>query len=80
MQQISVSKFKATCLAVLEKVRRTGEPVEVTRFGEVISEIVPPRQEQRKTHWLGSMRASGRLLGDIVAPTTDERDWEVLKA
>ncbi|MGH9042311.1 MAG: type II toxin-antitoxin system prevent-host-death family antitoxin, partial [Acidimicrobiia bacterium] len=30
---IPISKFKATCLAVLEEVRRTGRPVVVTRRG-----------------------------------------------
>jgi antitoxin (DNA-binding transcriptional repressor) of toxin-antitoxin stability system len=79
MQQIPVSKFKATCLAVLEKVRRTGEPVIITRFDEIIAEIVPSRRERSTTRWLGSLRDSGRVLGDLVAPATDENDWEVLK-
>jgi antitoxin (DNA-binding transcriptional repressor) of toxin-antitoxin stability system len=79
MQQIPISKFKATCLAVLEKVRRTGEPVIITRFDEIIAEIVPSRREQNANRWLGSMRDSGRVLGDLVAPATDESDWEVLR-
>src|SRR6476620_6200719 len=43
MRDIAISKFKATCLAVLEDVRRTGAPVTVTRFGRPVAEIVPPR-------------------------------------
>ncbi len=31
-ETMAISKFKATCLAVLERVRRTGRPVVVTRF------------------------------------------------
>ena len=42
MEEIAISKFKATCLAVLERVRKTGEPVRVTRFGQVVAEVVPP--------------------------------------
>ncbi len=34
MEEIAISKFKATCLAVLERVRKTGQPVLVTRFGQ----------------------------------------------
>jgi len=34
MEEIAISKFKATCLAVLENVRKTGKTVLVTRFGE----------------------------------------------
>ena len=33
VEEIAISKFKATCLAVLEKVRKTRKPVLVTRFG-----------------------------------------------
>jgi hypothetical protein len=36
MREIAISKFKATCLAVLEDVRRTGAPVRVTRFGRLL--------------------------------------------
>jgi len=79
MQQIPVSKFKATCLAVLERVRSTGEPVIITRFGETIAEVVPPRRGRNSNEWLGSMRDSGRVLGDLVTPAVDESDWEVLK-
>jgi hypothetical protein len=31
-KEIAISKFKATCLAVLEDVRRTRRPVRVTRL------------------------------------------------
>ena len=40
MEEIAISKFKATCLAVMERVRRTRQPVLVTRFGEPVAEIV----------------------------------------
>ena len=42
MEEIAISKFKATCLAVLERVRKTGKPIRVTRFGQVVAEVVPP--------------------------------------
>lgn len=57
MRDIAISKFKATCLAVLEDVRRTGAPVTVTRFGKPVAEIVPPRS-RRTTSWLGCMKDS----------------------
>ena len=31
MEEIAISKFKATCLAVLENVRKTGKAIPVTR-------------------------------------------------
>jgi len=42
MEEIAISKFKATCLAVLERVRLTNQPIRVTRFGKPIAEILPP--------------------------------------
>jgi len=79
MDEIAVSKFKATCLAVIERVRKTRTPIRVTKFGEPIAEVIPPTTVQKKAHWLGSMTGTGRIVGDIVAPATEEKDWEVLK-
>ena len=80
MEQIAVSKFKATCLAVLEKVRKTRQPVSVTRFGEPVAEIVPPRPAARPARWIGSLANTARIQGDIVSTAADERDWEVLNS
>lgn len=79
MQEIPISKFKATCLAVLESVRKTRWPVRVTRSGKPVTEIVPPSVPDRSSDWLGSFAHTGRILGDIVSPAADEGDWEVLR-
>ncbi|MEX2302546.1 MAG: type II toxin-antitoxin system Phd/YefM family antitoxin [Bryobacterales bacterium] len=79
MEEIAISKFKATCLAVLEQVRRTGQPVRVTRFGKPVAEIVPPAPPKAQGSWIGSMVGTGQILGDIVAPASAESDWEVLR-
>ncbi|MBZ5705078.1 MAG: type II toxin-antitoxin system Phd/YefM family antitoxin [Acidobacteriia bacterium] len=79
MEEIAISKFKATCLAVLEKVRKTGRPVLVTRFGQPIAEVVPPSPAQMPKRTLGAMQGTGRIVGDIVSPASDEEDWEVLR-
>jgi antitoxin (DNA-binding transcriptional repressor) of toxin-antitoxin stability system len=47
MEEIAISKFKATCLAVLEQVRKSGQPIRVTRFGQPIAEINPPAGAKR---------------------------------
>ena len=78
MEEMAISKFKATCLAVLEKVRKTRKPVLVTRFGKPVAEVVPPSVASRPTGWIGSLAGTGRIQGDIVSPASDERDWEVL--
>lgn len=62
MREIAISKFKATCLAVLDDVRRTGAPIRVTRFGQPIADVVPPRQATQPS-WLGCMRESFEAPG-----------------
>ena len=79
MEEIAISKFKATCLEVLERVRRTRKPVRVTRFGEPVAEVTPPSITRSKGDWLGSMTGTARIKGDIVSPASDAGDWEALK-
>jgi prevent-host-death family protein len=77
MEEIAISKFKATCFAVLERVRKTRRPIRVTKFGGPVAEIVAPSPKAGNKRWLGSMAGTGRILGDIVSPASDEKDWEV---
>ena len=79
MDSMAISKFKATCLASLERVRKTGRPLRVTRFGKPIAEIRPPTTAPATHNWLGARRATGRILGDIVSPTGALVTWEVEK-
>ncbi len=76
MQEIAISKFKATCLAVLEEVRRTGKPVRITRFGRPVAEVVPARPAKAGS-WLGCLRGSGEIHGDIVGPIGAFDNWTV---
>ncbi len=78
IEVMAISKFKATCLAVLERVRRTGRPILVTRRGEAIAEVIPPRPPVRESGWLGSMATHATVTGDIVEPLVPAADWEVL--
>ena len=79
MEQIAISKFKATCLEVLERVRKTRKPILVTRFGKPIAEVTPPPAPKQTDNWLGSLAGSARIRGDIVSPATDPSDWDALK-
>jgi len=79
METIAISRFKATCLATLERVRKTGEPILVTRRGKPVAQIQPPPiPEPRGKKCFGSMRGTAEVLGDIVSPLP-EQDWEVLR-
>lgn len=78
MERMAISKFKATCLAVIERVRVTGKPLVITRFGEIVAEILPP-PPARAGSWIGSMSSTGRIKGDIVAPVSGANDWDVMR-
>jgi hypothetical protein len=74
MREIAISKFKATCLAVLDNVRRTRVPIRVTRFGRAIAEIRPPGPAAQ-TAWLGCMKDSAEVSDDIVEPIGAFDSW-----
>ncbi|MBK5294862.1 MAG: type II toxin-antitoxin system Phd/YefM family antitoxin [Acidobacteriia bacterium] len=79
MQQIAISKFKAQCLSILETVRKTGQPILVTKFGTPIAEVGPPPKPESRQGWIGSMAGTGKITGDIVGPSTDPSEWDVLR-
>jgi prevent-host-death family protein len=77
---IPISTFKATCLALLDKVKKTGKPILVTRKGEPIAQVIPPPLPKKSVSWLGSFKSSGKIVGDIISPASEEGDWEILRS
>jgi antitoxin (DNA-binding transcriptional repressor) of toxin-antitoxin stability system len=75
METIAVSKFKATCLAALERVRRTGRPLRVTRFGKPLADVVPPGPAPSTRPWVGAMKGSGRTVADLTRPVVPPSEW-----
>lgn len=78
MDVIHISKFKATCLAVLDTVKRTGRPILVTRRGKPIAVIEPPPPPKKQKSWLGSYKGRGKITGDIISPAVPEKSWQVV--
>jgi prevent-host-death family protein len=78
-ETISISEFKATCLARLERVRRTGRRLLVTKRGTPIAEVVPATVERRADGWLGSASGTGRITGDLVPPVVSADEWEAAR-
>ncbi len=78
MKEVAVSEFKAKCLSLLDQVQKTRKPLLITRFGKPIAEVVP-HSPAPPADWMGSMRSTMKILGDIISPATDESEWEVLK-
>jgi prevent-host-death family protein len=79
MEEVSISKFKAKCLALLEQVRKTKKPLRITRHGKPVAEVVPPSPVEDRSAWIGSMKGRMEILGDIISPASDEDEWEALR-
>jgi prevent-host-death family protein len=79
MDEVSISEFKAKCIGLLEQVRKTKQPLRVTRHGKPVAEVVPVSEPVDRAQLIASMQGSGETLGDIISPANDEDDWEVLR-
>ena len=79
MKQMAAAEFKAHCLAVMDEVAATREPVVITKRGKPVAKVVPVElPKPRKL--LGSLE--GVLLparGDLTEPTVPLEDWDMLK-
>jgi prevent-host-death family protein len=78
MREIAISEFKAKCLALLEQVQKTKKPIRITRFGKPVAEVVPTSPAPMPD-WMGSMKDSIEIVGDVVSPANQESDWEALR-
>jgi prevent-host-death family protein len=79
METMPISKFKATCLGVMQRVKRTGRPVLITRYGQPVAQVVPPTRPAGKGKWIGSMAGTAVTVGDIISPAVEPDEWEVLR-
>jgi prevent-host-death family protein len=79
VKTIAIAKFKATCLSILEHVRKSGEPILITKRGIPIAQVLPPPlPEPNEQSAFGCMAGTAEELEDILAPLPAD-DWDVLK-
>jgi antitoxin (DNA-binding transcriptional repressor) of toxin-antitoxin stability system len=79
LAHLITSKFKATCLRLLDSVKKTGKSILVTRKGEPIALVIPPPPPPKPEQWLGCMKDRIEISGDIISPVLEDNEWEVLK-
>jgi prevent-host-death family protein len=78
MDTINAASFKATCLALLDRVEKTGQPILVTKRGKPVAQLVPVAP-QGKRRLMGCMEGTAKIVGDIESPATPAFDWKVLR-
>ena len=77
MKRMPAGEFKARCLAVMEDVSKTREPVLITKRGRPIAKLVPAERAERD--FIGRLEGRVRITGDIESPIEPAEAWEVLR-
>lgn len=75
VREIGAAEFKAKCLAILDEVARTGEPVVIRKRGRPVAQLVAATGVEEgypQQRLLGTVQ----ILGDIVSPVLPSDDWE----
>lgn len=79
---MAISKFKATCLAAIDRVYKTGRTLVVTKYGKPVAHVVPPPPQPPSRSGFGAMAGTIKIVGDIEGPIPEEwwlpeleQDW-----
>ncbi len=75
MITISITEFKAKCLAILEEISRTGEGVTILKRGKPVAQVLPPTPRESSYPQL-ELQGTVEILGDIVGPVLPAHHWE----
>ena len=72
MRKMAAAQFKSQCLAVMDRVARSGRPVVITKHGKPVVKVVPATQDDDEI--FGALSAIARITGDIEN-TVPAADW-----
>ena len=75
VKTIKASEFKSKCLALMDEVAETNEPIVITKHGRPVSRLLPYREKPATL--FGRHRREIEILGDIVSPS--ESEWEAAR-
>lgn len=74
-KMVGITEFKAKCIALLDEMERSGEPLTITRRGKPSLTLSAKAQGEAVTKPLfGAMKGTFTIHGDIVGPV--DPDWE----
>jgi prevent-host-death family protein len=73
-RKINAAAFKARCLALIDEVAESGQPITVTKRGKAKVQVIAVR-EKPKTLW-GATKGTFKIVGDIVGPIIDKDEWD----
>jgi prevent-host-death family protein len=76
---VSASEFKAKCLAILDEVQATGEPVTVTKRGKPVAQLGPTPPPPGARPVLGMLKNPAYRFDDPATPVTADEEWDALR-
>ena len=68
-------EFKAQCFAVRDEIRKTGEPVLITKRGKAGGQT-GSRRPSAAEDIFGYMAGKVKIVDDIIGPITPSEDWD----
>ena len=71
MQQMSASKFKEQCMAVLDHLDPEG--IVITKHGKPVAKLVPINTDVDEI--FGFFCGRGSVTGDVVSPALSPKEW-----
>lgn len=74
MKHMPAGQFKAKCLAIMDRVSLSGEPLVITKHGKPVVKLVPLKKDSDDI--FDYMAGRAKVVGDIVGPVTPPEDWE----
>jgi prevent-host-death family protein len=81
MRTVAAGEFKAKCLAILDEVNATGEPVLVTKRGKPVARVVVPNAEnkkEKKDSIFGFLKGMATIPDgvDLVSSEYSSEEWD----
>jgi prevent-host-death family protein len=76
MTKITLSELPETLQTLINQVQKTGKPLTITKNDIEIAIISPIKKSKRAT--FGVMKDRGKIIGDIVEPTSNLVTWDIL--
>jgi prevent-host-death family protein len=87
MRTVPAGEFKAKCLAIMDEVNETGEPVLVTKRGKPVAKVIPsgsPAPGRAENYTVDSIFGAFRGMvkirdgEDIVSSEHSDDEWDRL--
>lgn len=67
---MQAGKFKAECLKVMDRVKKSRKRIIITKHRKPIAQIIPIEEEDVRL--FGKLRGTVHVMGDLILPIDEE--------